>query len=195
MLCVTTVKAVIFDLYGVLGLNGWQAFKAAHFAHKPEEWERLRYLGQRVDAGEAEQEEFVTKLVQITGENEATIRYQFEHTQANVPLLLFINTEIRPNFRTAILSNASHDVFSSIFSPEQLGLFDVRISSYYVGLTKPDPAIFRLACEHLGVEPAECVMVDDKAGHLASAEKLGMKTVLYTSADQAITAIREAIKR
>lgn len=187
------IQAVIFDLYGVLGLNGWQAFKTAHFAGRPSAWEQLRSLGQRVDAGNATQEEFVTALAQVTGETEETVRHQFEHTRPNEQLLDFIAYELRPMYKTAIVSNASNDVFGSIFTPSQLALFDVKISSYHVGLTKPDPAMFRLACEQLGVRTEECIVVDDKAGHLVAAEKLGMRPILYTSAEQVMSDIREAL--
>ncbi|QQS19053.1 HAD-IA family hydrolase [Candidatus Saccharibacteria bacterium] len=188
-----TIRAVVFDLYGVLGLNGWQEFKAQHFSERPEEWERLRRLGQRADAGVATQNEFVQALAAATGKNEQTIRYQFEHTQANVQLLDFIASELRPHYRVGLLSNTSHDVFQSIFTHEQYALFDVAIGSFAVGLTKPDPAMFAIMCRELAVEPEACIMVDDKQGHLMAAETMGMRGVLYRSVEQTIHDIREII--
>lgn len=64
----------------------------------------------------------------------------------------------------------------------QLGvtdLFDAVVVSSDVGLAKPDPAVFRLAAERLGVEPAACLMIDDQPGHLPGAEAAGLRTHLF----------------
>lgn len=57
-------------------------------------------------------------------------------------------------------------------------LFDVVLDSSEVGLRKPDPAIYRLACERLGVAPAECLFVDDLECNVAAAQRLGMEVLL-----------------
>ena len=50
--------------------------------------------------------------------------------------------------------------------------FDDVVLSCAVGLRKPDPAIYQLACERLGVEPEECLFVGDGANdELAGAER------------------------
>lgn len=184
------IRAVVFDLYGVLGLNGWQQFKAEHFSERPDEWERLRRLGQRADAGLATQAEFVQALAAATKQSERTIRHQFEHTRVNPPLLDYIAGELKPAYKIGLLSNTSHDVFQSIFSAEQYALFDAAIGSFSVGLTKPDPAMFVLMCRELDVEPEACVMVDDKSTHLLAAETMGMRGVLYQTAEQTIQDLR-----
>jgi putative hydrolase of the HAD superfamily len=59
------------------------------------------------------------------------------------------------------------------------GLFDSTVFSSSVGLTKPDPRIYLLACEQLGVEPVDCLFVGDGANdELAGAERIGMRAVL-----------------
>lgn len=186
-------KAIIFDLYGVLGLNGWQAFKEVHFADRREVWEKLRSLGQRVDAGQASEAEFVQAVAEASGETGANVRYQFEHTILNDDLLHFIEEELKGKFKLGLLSNASHNVLPGIFTPDQLALFDAAVSSYDVGLTKPDPNMFLLICERLGVAPEECIFVDDQERHLTVAAGLGFTTILYQSVDQTTQAITKAI--
>ncbi len=56
-------------------------------------------------------------------------------------------------------------------------LFDAFIESSKVGLRKPDPRIYRLACEALGVAPTETVFLDDIGRNLKSARELGMRTI------------------
>ena len=55
-----------------------------------------------------------------------------------------------------------------------------------VGLHKPQPEIYLLACERLGVEPAEAVFVDDLRENCAGAEAVGMTAVLHREPDETV---------
>lgn len=68
------------------------------------------------------------------------------------------------------------------------GLFDVVLESSKVGLRKPDPRIYQLACEQLEVEPAEAVFLDDFGVNLKAARALGMTTI---KVDETLSALRE----
>jgi HAD superfamily hydrolase (TIGR01509 family) len=52
-----------------------------------------------------------------------------------------------------------------------------------VGLNKPEPEIFRLGAERLGVAPEDCVFVDDLRENCAGAEAVGMTAILHRGAD------------
>ena len=70
---------------------------------------------------------------------------------------------------------------------QQLGeLFDVFIESAVVGLRKPDPRIYELVCERLGVHASEAVFLDDIGRNLKAARALGMTTIKVDSAPQAL---------
>ena len=58
-------------------------------------------------------------------------------------------------------------------------LFDEQVISCEVGLRKPDPAIYVLAAERLGLPADACVFVDDLPGNLKPARALGMATVVH----------------
>jgi len=69
-------------------------------------------------------------------------------------------------------------------------LFEVVIDSSHAGVRKPDPAIFRLATDALGVAPEQCVFLDDFPGNIAAAEALGITGILVGSdRHAAITAL------
>ena len=55
--------------------------------------------------------------------------------------------------------------------------FDVFIESSVVGLRKPDPRIYELACRELGVAPAQAAFLDDIGGNLKPARALGITTI------------------
>lgn len=70
---------------------------------------------------------------------------------------------------------------------------DLIIYSHEVGVGKPDKRIFEIACEQLGVQPAEMIFVDEVAGHLEAARKLGIQTVLFKDTTQTITDIQSLL--
>ncbi|MET7375106.1 HAD family hydrolase [Micromonospora arida] len=81
----------------------------------------------------------------------------------------------------ALISNATSDTAEAWPQSPLAQRFDVAVLSCDVGLAKPDPAIYHLAAERLGVGPAECVFVGDGAdGELAGAAAVGM-TVFRTT--------------
>jgi putative hydrolase of the HAD superfamily len=69
-------------------------------------------------------------------------------------------------------------------------LFDAVVISAEVGMRKPEPRIFRHAASELGLEPGECVFVDDILANITAAEAVGYTGVLHT--DSAETAKRVA---
>jgi putative hydrolase of the HAD superfamily len=64
--------------------------------------------------------------------------------------------------------------------------FDAFIESAVVGVRKPDPRIYELACAELGIAPREAVMLDDIGANLKTARALGMTTVKVADADAAL---------
>jgi putative hydrolase of the HAD superfamily len=94
---------------------------------------------------------------------------------------------LRSRYATAILSNSADGARREEQSRWGFeDLVDVVIYSHEVGLAKPDPRIYELACERLGVRPVEMVFVDDVAAIVDSAARFGIRAVLH-EADAAWT--------
>ncbi len=87
-------------------------------------------------------------------------------------------------FKVAALTNnwISDDEGTRVLGP----WFDAFIESAVVGLRKPDPRIYDLACRTLGVAPAEAVFLDDIGGNLKAARALGMTTIKVDDPDAAL---------
>jgi putative hydrolase of the HAD superfamily len=94
--------------------------------------------------------------------------------EAGLPLALLSNN-VAPMERTGALG-------------ELLGLFDAIVESSRVGLNKPDPRIYQLACDRLGVTPPESVFLDDLGANLKSARAMGMTTI---KVDDPVAAVAE----
>lgn len=72
-------------------------------------------------------------------------------------------------------------------------LFDVFIESSVVGLRKPDPRIYQLACEQIEVPPAQVVFLDDIGRNLKAARELGMTTIKVENPDTALAALEDLL--
>ncbi len=71
--------------------------------------------------------------------------------------------------------------------------FDVFLESRALGLRKPDPRVYTLACEKLGVEPPEAVFLDDIGGNLKPARALGIHTIKVDDPDRALQELERAL--
>jgi putative hydrolase of the HAD superfamily len=102
----------------------------------------------------------------------------FEHQPAMAALVRRVNER---GIRTALLSNSWGNTY-----PRDTwdGMFDDIVISGEVGLRKPEPEIFRLAAGRLGLEPAECVFVDDLQLNVDGARAVGMTAILHTEYDE-----------
>ena len=83
--------------------------------------------------------------------------------------------------RTAILSNGVHEIIGRV--PRERPLtpyFDVIVVSYELGFAKPDPAIYRVCLERLGVPAAAALFVDDRRKNIEAADRLGIQTLHFT---------------
>ena len=67
-----------------------------------------------------------------------------------------------------------------------MAMFDVIIESSKAGIRKPDPRIYQIACEQLGVTPAACVYLDDLGINCKPAAQLGMKAIKVVTEAQAL---------
>ncbi len=72
-------------------------------------------------------------------------------------------------------------------------IFEVVVDSAFVGMRKPDPAIYELTVEQLGVPATECLFVDDLERNCEAARETGMHAVHYRSADQTTAEVLAAL--
>lgn len=79
------------------------------------------------------------------------------------------------NFRDPASSRSSHDPQSELGAI--FDMFDEVVESSVVGVRKPEPRFYEIACERLGVRPAECVFLDDLGINLKPAKAMGMTTI------------------
>jgi epoxide hydrolase-like predicted phosphatase len=102
-----------------------------------------------------------------------------------------IRTVRRAGFSTSLLSNSwGCDEYPRADFP---GLFDSVVISGEVGMRKPEPEIFLHAAASLGIEPGECVFVDDVEANVAAATACGMTGVHHTDPASTTAALEELL--
>ncbi|XP_009472335.1 PREDICTED: acyl-CoA dehydrogenase family member 10 [Nipponia nippon] len=79
--------------------------------------------------------------------------------------------------KTALLSNNFSLLNGEAFLPLDRKHFDVMVESYREGMHKPDPRIYKLCLERLGVQPQESIFLDNSSQNLKAAAQLGIRTV------------------
>ncbi len=121
----------------------------------------------------------------------------FEKLVANSEMIEFIREVRSRGTRTALLTNNVRE-WEPLWRaklPEVDELFEVVVDSAFVGMRKPDPAIYELTIERLGggVQASDCVFVDDLEVNCEAARALGMTAVRFEDAAQAIPEIESAL--
>ncbi len=134
------------------------------------------------------------------------------HRVAGGDVLALLAGELRPEmvsalrqittdgrFVTALLTNnflGSTDGSSSGSPPQWdpvLDMFDAVIESSQIGVRKPDRRFYELACEELGIQPAEAVFLDDLGINLKPARDMGMVTIKVTDPAVALAELGDVI--
>jgi putative hydrolase of the HAD superfamily len=182
------MKGLLVDFGGVLTTNIWDGFDEFCRAEDLEEG-AVREMFKRdpnaladlrlLETGEITDEEFARRLGPRLGiENtDGLIGRMFAALRPEEQMIDAVRAARRGGVRTGLISNSWGP---SIYDPELVGeLFDAVVISGEVGLHKPQPEIFLLAAERLGVEPADCVFVDDLRENVNGAEAVGMTAILH----------------
>jgi putative hydrolase of the HAD superfamily len=118
----------------------------------------------------------------------------FEHLDPNEPMIEFARQLRNRGMRTALLTNNVREwepLWRSKL-PEIDEIFEVVVDSAFVGMRKPDPAIYELTLARLGVAATDCVFLDDFEVNCEAARELGMVAVRFEDTAQAVAALEAA---
>ena len=177
-------KAIIFDCFGGLAEDGWLPFKRKYIGDNAELATQVGDLGKQNEYGMISNAEYDQAVSDLLGVSAAEFREAVGRRVPNEELFAYIKNELKPQYKIGLMSNANYDVIHELFTPEQAGLFDGAVMSFESKLVKPDLRMFQLMADRLGVEPDECVFIDDIERYCVAAEELGMRSIVYQSPGQ-----------
>ncbi len=146
---------------------------------------------QAVEAGKITQREYEVIIGRLLGVDDHHLLIRaLGGLRARPEVLDLIQRTRAAGIRVGLLSNSWGEGEYDPYEGYDLdGIFDAVVISGDTGTRKPDPAIYLIAADQLGVPPRECVFADDTAANLPVAEELGMATVHFTDAAKGISEI------
>jgi putative hydrolase of the HAD superfamily len=100
---------------------------------------------------------------------------------------------IRAGYRTACLTNNVVGGEQRMEVGDVMVMFEHVVESSKVGCRKPEPRFYEIACELVGVEPSECVFLDDLGVNLKPAKAMGMTTIKVGAAEPAIAELEQIL--
>lgn len=87
------------------------------------------------------------------------------------------------SYRLSVISNFTPELEEVLEGAGLRKYFEKVINSALVGIRKPDPEIFRIACTSVNVEPEHALLIDDKQENVEGAINFGMKAIRFTDSD------------
>lgn len=176
------IKAIILDCFGVLYVPIGDDFYESHVAHYANRHGQVQELARLADAGEISQDQLIISIAKHTHIDANEVRRTLVNGLIRNKALLDYAQNLRKTYKIGALSNIGSKTFEQFFtSAERHQLFDAVVLSGETSLAKPQPEIFELTCQRLGVQPAEAVMIDDSAVNCSGAIQAGLQAIVYKS--------------
>lgn len=204
------ITAALFDFGGVILSSPFDAFNAyeAEAGLEPDTIRRLNATDPdtnawaRFERGELDPSGFVEVFEREARAAGHTIdaRRVLEALKGHVrPEMVTALRRCRERLKTAMLTNnfrdpaggSSHDPDSELGAIFEM--FDEVVESSVVGVRKPEPRFYEIACERLGVAPEECVFLDDLGVNLKPARAMGMTTIKVVDPAAALVELEQVV--
>ncbi|HZI91623.1 MAG TPA: HAD family phosphatase [Thermoleophilaceae bacterium] len=196
------MRGLLVDFGGVLTTNVWDSFRDFCEAEglEPDTAKRLfredpdaRAELRRLERGEIDEPEFEARFGPLLGvtENEGLVDRLFAGMQPDGPMVGAVKRAKAIGVTTGLISNSwgagryDRDSFPV--------MFDAVVISGEVGLHKPEPEIFELGAERVGLPPGECVFVDDLRENCEGAKAVGMTAVLHRGSNTTLPRLEELL--
>ena len=196
-------SGLLVDFGGVLTSSVWDSFAdfcrdkglaedsiRRLFREDPAALADLREL----ETGRIEEHEFERRFAERLGLKDAAdlIDSMFRGMKPSEPMVAAVRAARDSGIRTGLVSNSwSTSHYDRALLAE---LFDAVVISAEVGLHKPEPEIYLLASKRLGVEPEQCVFIDDLRENCAGAEAVGMRAILHRDAAASVARLEELLR-
>jgi epoxide hydrolase-like predicted phosphatase len=198
------VKGLLVDFGGVLTTNVFDSFRAFCreegidpdalrnlFRENPEALSLVRSL----ETGDLEEEDFGERFGELLGvvpeRRGGLVERMFGYVRPEQEMVEAVRRARAQGVRTGLVSNSmgAGRYDRSTFAE----LFDGVVISGEEGMHKPQPAIFHLGAERVGLAPSECVFVDDLRENCEGAEAVGMTAVLHRGPGTTLPRLEELL--
>jgi putative hydrolase of the HAD superfamily len=194
------ITTIFFDIGGVLLTDGWghdsRRAAAEKFSLNWEEYsDRHEKVGHAIETNRMSLEQYLDRTV---------FHRPREFSREEFRAFIFAQSQPKPDSieivaqladsKNHFLATINNEVLElNLYRLEHFGLrryFPVFFSSCFLGLRKPDEAIYRLALQVSQQAPANCIFIDDREVNLECPRELGMNTILFSNAAELRSELR-----
>ena len=203
-------KAVIWDFGGVITSSPFEAFNKFELdnnlpkdiirkinSENPDDNAWAKFERNDIDINEFDtlfSKEADKKGFQISGKQVVKL-LSGDIRKPMVDFLLSLKENYKLGCITNNIQNSKDDKVNHLNQASQvMKIFDHIIESSKVGLRKPDPKIYYMSCDALGVRPEECIYLDDLGINLKPARKIGMTTIKVIDPNEAIDEVKKYLQ-
>ena len=203
-------KAVIWDFGGVITSSPFEAFNKFELdnnlpkdiirtinSENPDDNAWAKFERNDIDINEFDtlfSKEADKKGFQISGKQVVKL-LSGDIRKTMVDFLLSLKESYKLGCITNNIQNSKNDKVNHLNQASQvMKIFDHIIESSKVGLRKPDPKIYYMSCDALGVRPEECIYLDDLGINLKPARKIGMTTIKVIDPNEAIDEVKKYLQ-
>ncbi|HZQ22713.1 MAG TPA: HAD family phosphatase [Terriglobales bacterium] len=195
------ISAIFWDLGGVLLTNAWDRSQREKTLQKfqldSEEFhDRHEMLVSSLERGKIGFDEYLDHTVFYRSRpfsREEFKKYVFDLSQANEnSIAVARKLAASCRYLMGTINNESTDL--NIYRIDRFGLreiFDLFVSSCFVGMRKPEEGIYRLALEITQQSPEQCCFIDDRPLNVDAARRLGMHGIEMKSVEQLTKELRD----
>jgi HAD superfamily hydrolase (TIGR01509 family) len=196
----TRIEAVVFDLDGVLvdSEHVWDEVREELARERGGRWHD-RAQSDMMGMSSLEWSRYMHDVIGLADSpaeiNDEVVRRLLARYDERLPLLdgaAAAAQRLAGSYRLAVASSSNRPVIDAVLDGSGLApLFEVTVSSEEVPRGKPAPDVFLEAARRLGVDPADCAVIEDSANGLRAAHAAGMRVVAipnrrYPPADDAL---------
>jgi len=196
------ITTIFFDIGGVLLTDGWghdsRRAAAEKFGLDWEEYsDRHEKVGHAIETNRMSLEQYLDRAIFYRPREFSREEFRafiFAQSQPK-PESIAIVAQLAES-KNHFLATINNEVLElNLYRLEHFGLrryFPVFFSSCFLGLRKPDEAIYRLALQVTQEAPANCIFIDDREVNLECPRELGLNTILFRDAAQLRSELTEA---
>jgi putative hydrolase of the HAD superfamily len=193
-MCLPQISAIFWDVGGVLLTNAWDRSQRERALEQfkldqAEFLDRHEMLVSSLERGKIGFDEYLDRTIFYRPRpfaREVFKDYVFSLSQPHREVLAVAEQLVRSGkYFMATINNESREL--NQYRIQTFGLreiFSVFVSSCFVGLRKPETAIYQLALEVTQKAPGDCCFIDDRALNLEAARQLGMHTIEMQDVEQ-----------
>lgn len=194
------IKGLLVDFGGVLTTNIWASFDAfceSEGLERGTVLELFRGDGEALallrglERGAVSDADFERDFGELLGvEAPGLVNRLFAGLEPERTMIGAVEAIRASGIPTGLITNSWG---TGIYERAPMTIFDATVISGDVGLHKPEPEIYRLGAERLGVAPEACVFVDDLRENVTGAEAVGMRAILHRDPAETIAELEELL--